>query len=275
MAASAVKFHSKYLADLEEHKHVLWPHPTSRLIVAPERCMHDGHMILFEAPAFVSLRKRYPMITTPVILKAALALMIILHTNHTHAVFLNLEAQRARLPFLRDGFPFVSANEAADVSGPTFGGVLNLVKFQPTQTVLEYLLRIREDQDSLTKYATVPWHELSRQTGHSMEGTLPRVAESVIFNWMPGLGPAALGENPYRHMTVKQTHIRTKLGMLANAGAGGIDGSQILIFLQGAVANMSTLWVERTAQEMKSIALWLGNEDSLQIQVGEFTKHIP
>ncbi|KAJ5677319.1 uncharacterized protein N7477_002952 [Penicillium maclennaniae] len=214
------------------------------------------------------------MLTAPVVLKAALALMIILHTNHTHALFLNLEAQRARLPFLRENLPFESVHEAADVSGPTFGGVLNLVKFEPTETVLEYLTRIQKDQENLTKYANVPWHELSRQTGHPMEDILPVVAESMIFNWMAGLGPAVLGENPYRHMAVTQTHIRTKLGMLASAGAGGKDGGQIVLFFQGALANVSSLWVERAAEEMKNIALWLADETSLQTQVGEFTKHV-
>ena len=96
----------------------------------------------------------------------------------------------------------------------------------------------------------------------------------MIFNWMPGLGPAVPGESSFQNMAVKRTHIRTKLGMLASAGAGGTDGSQIVLFLQGALANMSSLWVERAAQEMKSIALWLAEKSSLYRQVGEFTKHV-
>jgi hypothetical protein len=259
---------------LQNHTQALWPHPTSRLTVSPERAEQDGHVVVFAAPSFIRLQKQYPALTTPVILKAALALMIILHTNHTHALFLNLEAQRARFPFVGENTPLKTIPEAADVAGPTFGGVLNLVAFQPTETVLEYLMRIQSDQKCLTKHASIPWHELSHQTRHSMEDTIPTVAESMIFNWMPGLGPAALGENPFQNMAVKQTHIRTKLGMLASAGAGGADGSQIVLFLQGALANMSSLWVERAAQEMKSIALWLADDSSLHRQVGEFTRHI-
>ncbi|OQE19339.1 hypothetical protein PENFLA_c019G03087 [Penicillium flavigenum] len=49
-------------------------------------------------------------------------------------------------------------------------------------------------------------------------------------------------------------------------GAGGADGSQIVLFLQGALANMSSLWVERAAQEMKSIAQWLAEKSFLYRQ---------
>ncbi|CRG92870.1 hypothetical protein PISL3812_09944 [Talaromyces islandicus] len=211
-AASDIQFHTEYLTDLQDLTQALWPHPTTRLTVSPERVKQDGHVIVFAAPSFIRLQTQYPTLTTPVILKAALALM--------------------------------SIPEAADVAWPTFGGVLNLVPFQPTETVLEYLLQIQS------------------------------VEESMIFNWMPGLGPVALGESPFQNMTVKQTHIRTKLGMLASAGAGGADGSQILLYLQGASANTSSLQVGRAAQEMKSIALWLTDDSSLHRQVGEFTKRI-
>ncbi|KAJ6186396.1 hypothetical protein N7519_007697 [Penicillium mononematosum] len=76
---------------------------------------------------------------------------------------------------------------------------------------------------------------------------------NATFNWMPGLGPAVLGESSFQNMAVKRSHIWTKLGMLANAGAGGADGSQIVLFLQGALANMSSLWVEHAAQETRAL----------------------
>ncbi|KAJ5121351.1 uncharacterized protein N7515_009312 [Penicillium bovifimosum] len=274
VAASGARFHARYLRDLQDHKQVLWPHPTHRLVVSAERAMMDGHVITFAAPSFIRLQRKHPKLTTPIVLKAALALMVILHTNHTHALFLNLEAGRSKFPFVHKTYPFIDAPDAADVAGPTFGGVLNLIAYQPTETVLEYLIRVQEEQRNLTEHAQVPWHDLSQQVGCSMEELLPAVANSLIFNWMPGLGPAILGENPYQNMAVTQTHIRTRLGMLASAGAGGVDGSQIVIFLQGALANMSSMWVERAAEEMKQIALWLAEETSLQMPVMEFIKSV-
>ncbi|KAJ5237898.1 hypothetical protein N7489_007989 [Penicillium chrysogenum] len=220
-------------------------------------------------PSFIGLQRQYPMLTTPVIIKAALALMVILHTNHTRALIMDPEAQRTRFPFIGENTPLKSIPEAANVAGPTFGGVLkvlNLVAFQPTETVLEYLIRIQSDQKNLTKHANVPWHELSHQTSHPIEDIIPAVEESMIFNWVPSLGPAVLGESSFQNMAVKQTYIRTKLGMLANAGAGGADGSQIVLFLQGALANMSSLCVEHAAQEMKSIAQWLAEKSFLYRQ---------
>lgn len=69
-------------------------------------------MVVFAAASFISLQKQYPMLT-PVILKAALALMVILHT-HTHALFLNPEAQRARFSFIGENPPLKSIPEAAN-----------------------------------------------------------------------------------------------------------------------------------------------------------------
>ncbi|KZN84721.1 hypothetical protein EN45_088630 [Penicillium chrysogenum] len=193
-------------------------------------------------PSFIGLQRQYPMLTTPVIIKAALALMVILHTNHTRALIMDPEAQRTRFPFIGENTPLKSIPEAANVAGPTFGG---------------------SDQKNLTKHANVPWHELSHQTSHPIEDIIPAVEESMIFNWVPSLGPAVLEESSFQNMAVKQTYIRTKLGMLANAGAGGADGSQIVLFLQGALANMSSLCVEHAAQEMKSIAQWLAEKSFL------------
>ncbi|KAG2413222.1 hypothetical protein HFD88_002411 [Aspergillus terreus] len=269
-AETAVNVHVEYLHDIHEHVHALWPYPTHQLTVSPERADQDGHIVIFTAPSFVHLRERHPQVTAPVILKAALALLAISHTNHTHALFLNLEANRSTFPFLPSSLAAHTGLEAADVAGPTFSGVLNLIPFQPEQTVLDYLLHIQQVQAMLSAHANVPWYEVFRRLGLPAHEILPQVAESLIFNWMPGLGSAVFGENPFRNMKVAQTHIRTKLGLLASAGAGGPDGSNIVLFLQGAIANCSSVWVEKVAEDWKKIALWLAAEESWALPVARF-----
>lgn len=269
-AETAVNVHVQYLHDIHEHVHALWPYPTHELTVSPERADQDGHIVIFTAPSFVQLRERHPQVTAPVILKAALALLAISHTNHTHALFLNLEANRSTFPFLPSSLAAQTGLEAADVAGPTFSGVLNLIPFQPEQTVIDYLLHIQQVQAMLSAHANVPWYEVFRRLGLPAHEILPQVAESLIFNWMPGLGSAVFGENPFRNMRVAQTHIRTKLGLLASAGAGGPDGSNIVLFLQGAIANCSSVWVEKVADEWKKIALWLAAEESWTLPVARF-----
>ncbi|KAF9890794.1 hypothetical protein FE257_005364 [Aspergillus nanangensis] len=270
-AETSINFHVEYLRDVNQHIHALWPHPTPQLTVSPERSDQNGHMIRFAAPSFVYLREKHPLITAPIILKAALALQVLSHTNHTHAVFLNLEANRSTFPFIPQSLAgYTPFSGAADVSGPTFSGVLNLISLHPSETVLDYLFRVQQDQAKLTAHANVPWYEVFRRLGLPANEVIPRVAESLIFNWMPGLGAAVAGENPFQEMTVAQTHIRTKLGMLASADSNGPDGRNIVLFLQGAVSNRSSIWVERLAYEWKRIALWLAAEDSWGIPVERF-----
>ncbi|GIJ85595.1 hypothetical protein Asppvi_004454 [Aspergillus pseudoviridinutans] len=270
-AQSAVNFHAEYLRDLKEHHHVLWPHPTYHLTVSSERANKDGHLITFSAPSFAGLRRRYPKLTPPIILKAALALLVISRTNHTHAVFLNLEAAREGFPFSPDS---QGSFEAADVAGPTFGGVVNLIAYNPKEPVLDYMMRVQHAQSQLTEHSSVPWYEVFKRLDLPAAATMSEIAESLIFNWVSELGPLMRGRNPFERMTLKQTHIRTKLGMLVNAGAGGPDGSQIIIQLHGALANMSSMWVENAAEELKNIAQWLADERSWSLPVAEFTRHL-
>lgn len=241
------------------------------MTVSPERADLDGHSIVFAAKDFLHLRNNYPQLTAPAILKAALALLVVSHTNHTHALFLNLEANRSGFPFIPDSYSSLGSFDATDVAGPTFTGVLNLIEFLPNETVLDYLSRVQETQIDMTQHACAPWHEVFRHLDCSAGEIIPTVAESLIFNWMPGLGAAALGKNPYSCIEVSQTHIRTKLGMLASAGLGGPGGSQIVLFIQGALSNMSTEAVSRAAEDIKRISLWLAAESSWQKPVRQYT----
>ncbi|KAE8150514.1 hypothetical protein BDV25DRAFT_139749 [Aspergillus avenaceus] len=270
-AKATVRFHVEYLRELRQHYHVLWPHPTPRLTVAPERQKEDGHVTTFVAPSFVRLRDKFPNLTAPIVLKAALALTVVSHTKHTHSVFLNFEANRTRYPFLPASIASqASLQETSDIAGPAFGAVINLIRHNPEETVLDYLTRIQRTQVLLTEHGNVPWYEIFRRLDLPAHDILPTIAESLILNWMPGLGAAVLGENPFQHMTVLQTHIRTKMGMLVNASATGPDGSHIVLLLQGALANMSTREISRVADEIKRISLWLADEETWSMRVGQF-----
>jgi hypothetical protein len=147
--------------------------------------------------------------------------------------------------------------------------VLNLLAYNPTESALDFLLRVHRDQASLTAHASVPWHTVFHRLNLSAD-ILPSIAESLIFNWMPGLGAALSDTNPYQNMEILQTHIRTKLGLLASAAAGGPDGTHILLLLHGALANTSTVWVQRAAEQWKRIALWLADEGSWHKPVSGF-----
>ncbi|KAI9826481.1 MAG: hypothetical protein M1819_007330 [Sarea resinae] len=271
-ALGAVAYHMTHLRTLLEHKHALWPLSTPTLTVAPERASIDGHFTTFSAPGILSLRRTHPALTATVVLKAATALLALYHTKHSHALFVNLEAARSHFPFIPTSLSAVGNFEAADVAGPTFNAVLNIVTIHPGETVLQFLHRMQGTQTDLIRHANAPWHEIARQIGPPAGDLLPQVADSLIFNWMPGLGAAAGGMNPRAHMQVMQVCIRTKLGMLVNAGMGGKDGSQIVLHLQGALANTSTEGIQWVAEGLEKISTWLAEKDSWDQPVETFTE---
>ncbi|KAA8648694.1 hypothetical protein EYZ11_010267 [Aspergillus tanneri] len=201
----------------------------------------NGHDVATAASNIpVSVRR-----PTPVILKAALALLAISHTNHTHAVILNLGAISSHFPFI----PFIPASLGEQT-----------LDMDPSES---------QDQHSAESSTSSP-----STPGDNPGVTAAHPARSIFIQCpmllsrlccMLGLGAAALDEKnsyPFQNMTVMQIHIRTNLGMPAHAGAGGEDGSCTEMFLRGVVANCSSMWVERVADEWKNIALWLAEEES-------------
>ncbi|KAJ5771746.1 hypothetical protein N7520_002275 [Penicillium odoratum] len=260
-AKAAVRYHTKQLIDLREHYNVLWPKPTQELVVSPERAPHDGHMISFSAPSFIALQQKYSKITPPIILQSALALVAMAHTDYSHALFISIQAARSRFPFLPNLDSSIQSFEAADVTGPTFNAALKLITLHPGETALQYLQRMQVAQMELTKYPSAPLHEVFRHLGLSSAQIVPAIANSLLFNWVPGLAAQVFGSNPFQHTTI-QPHLRTRVGLLANAGSGGADGSQIVIWLHGAIANTSTALAESVAEIWKQASLWLVNEEN-------------
>lgn len=268
-AENVIAFHVNYLRDLKEHYHVLWPHPTYQLVVTPERNDLDGHLLTFPAPALLHLCQTHSFLTPSVVIKSALALLVISRTNHSHAFFLSFEGARSKFPF---AVGRRAADDVMDVAGPVFNAVGNLVAFQPKETVLDFLNRMQHDQNQLSQYATVPWREVLPRIGCTEEA-FSLAAESLLYNWMPGLSALAAGGAPFENMRMMQVHIRAKLGMLMNA-AMTQDGTGVVFFLQGSLANRSTLWTERFGEELKNICLWLAAEQSWSMQTGDFVHSI-
>jgi hypothetical protein len=110
---------------------------TGALFVNPDRaqlnppgktCLDtNGINLSFEIPGIKEFRRQHPQITAPVIAKAAHAMMNMLYTGYTHAIFMLPEAIR-KFPNVPD---FLARNidiDCADVTGPACAFGLNLVK---------------------------------------------------------------------------------------------------------------------------------------------------
>ena len=271
-ATAAVAHLTNYLRPLYKKQHALWPRSTPTLITAPEREFVDGHVLTFPAPGIISLCRKHLEITTPAVIKAATALLIMHHTKHTHALFSHLEAQRARFPFVPSSVSLLGDFDAADVAGPTISGVIDLLALRPDETVLQFIRRVQDEQTQLTQFAGVPWHEVVSQLGSSVEDVLLQATDTFIFNWMPGLSAKAGGRNPHSHIKVEQIHIRTRLGMVFSVEMGGSDGSQVVMLLHGSLSNMSTNGITSVGEEVRRIILWLVESESWDLPVEDFKK---
>lgn len=257
VASAAVRYHASKLKDLRQHCHALWPRPAELMVISPERAPHNGHLVTFSAPGLLVLQEQYRDLTPPIVLKAALALVAMSHTHRTHAIIASPEAARSEFPFLPAAYTELRSLEAADVAGPTFNASVSLVHLEPGETSLQYIQRMRTAALELTKYPSVPWHEVFKALGLSASQILPAACNSLLFNYMPGLAAQTFGDNPLRNMAVTEMHVRTVVGMLANAGAGGPEGSQVVLWLHGTVANTSTVLAEQLAEDWKQATLWL------------------
>ena len=188
VAENAIAYHVSYLRNVKDHCHSVWPNPMARLTVMPERAFESGHLVTFEIPALLQLNKSHPEITAQVLVRAAFALLVISHTNHSHAFFMSFEASRSRYPFLSPASS--QKSDAIDVAGPTLGAVLNLIAFEPEETVLGYLSRVQRESAELSQHFPVPFHEVLDRL-ECDDDVFLRAANSMIFNWMPGLGALA------------------------------------------------------------------------------------
>ncbi|KAI6348247.1 hypothetical protein MCOR25_010828 [Pyricularia grisea] len=236
---SSINWHAKYLDGIGGHvERALWPPiPARGEIDQTGRGYPDGVHYTFHAPEIVALRKAHPSISPPVILKSALALLNVWHTGHTHALFASCEDGRTRWPFMPPMPNHQSGifADAQDVAGPTIQFVTNLVKIDPTERVLDFLHRMQDDQNNLTKHAFAPWPELERAVGVPRD-TIQRVFTTMKFNWVPGFGAQAQMDRamePFPSLRILAAVARWRIGLLCRLGLGGVNSDVVAMHLMG------------------------------------------
>lgn len=270
-ARAGTKWHLTRLKTIASHKKALWPPTPNRSKYDPTvQETEDGYQTSFEAPKIPLLRKANPNLTAVIILKAALALLNIHRTGHTHALFANLEAARTSFPFLPKSLQDTGKWEATDVAGPTISSAINLIPItNPSETVLDFLARMQEDQKNLTKYASTPWREIMSSLSLNNKDTgdlIPQVTTTQIFNWVPGFGTT--GTDPYANFRLVNAVVRPLIGLAVNAGLGGEKGCTVFLHLRGDAMGVGEL--RRFAGELERIVLWVCEGANWGRKVGEF-----
>jgi hypothetical protein len=269
-ARAGTKWHLKRLKNIASHKKALWPQIPQRSKYDPTaQDSEDGYQFSFEAPDIPKLRKEHTNLTAIVVLKAALALLNIHKTGHTHALFSNLEAARTNFPFLPKSVEATGQWEATDVAGPTIESVINLIPINPSETILDFLQKMQEDQLNLTKYASTPWREIMASLGEAGK-MIPEVNTTQIFNWVPGFGTT--GTNPYDNFRMVNAVVRPQVGLAVNAGLGGEKSTTIFLHLRGDALTVEEL--QELAKELERITVWITKLENWEREVGGFKESL-
>jgi hypothetical protein len=144
-----------------------------------------------QLPSLNALRSSLPGLTSAVIVKAALALLNVHYTSHTHAIFRSMEAARGSLPFLpADLLPYLDIN-CADLAEPCWQMVVELIEVRRDESLGSFLARLQDEQTYLTKYANAPMLEIMKALGTNEDGTgvgdmIPDIPWRKSFNWARG-----------------------------------------------------------------------------------------
>ncbi|EMC95189.1 hypothetical protein BAUCODRAFT_123657 [Baudoinia panamericana UAMH 10762] len=276
-ASLDVDWHVKRLSQIHLHRKALYP--AARIARQYITESPDGLEYGFDAPALLQLKQRHPHITASVVLKAAMALVNITRTNHTHALFSNFEAARSSFPFwpgtLRNlagghsGSAPIGELDASDVAGPTMSAVTNLIEIRREEHTINFLNRLQAEQAELTKRAHAPWLRIIEKLnalhpGKAAGEMLHQTHGTQFLSWVPGF----LGD--YDNVKVAQLAIRCAIGVLLVAGLGGPQATTYMIVLRWDVANYSRAQTQAFVEDVEKAVHWLLNKTNWDMPVNEF-----
>lgn len=299
IAQQGINFHATHLRDITSHrKAASWPpqrapdwllgsrrgwvppadaaaqgfsNPTGEPLESPERRSDGGSAPVSwrgELPGLNAFRAGVPGLTNPVIAKAALALLNVRHTGDTHALFSSLDAGRAALPFVPVSLGAAVADiNPADMPGPMFQRLANLIRVDPAETLGDYLLRVQELQEGQTRHCHAPLNAICEELGPEAAEMVLDTCRRQVFNWVPGLG--AMDKNPFKNLELLDSRTRADIGLVIFAGTGGKAGQDFVLRVIWDDSNFIRAEVESWLREYRAVIEWVVSGGK-ERRVGEF-----
>lgn len=263
-ATASVKYHVQRLANLSIHSKGLYP-PA----VIPRRATTDNPDsmdFLVNTPGLIDFRKIYPEILAFVILKAAIAIVNVCQTGHTHALFNNFEAGRDRFPFIPQSLEAIHPEtfESSDINGPIMQGVCNLIEVSGKEKTVDFLRRLQDEQAQLTLHAHAPLRRVLDELTVMDKGagdTMVEVHRSQFLTWLPGL----LGE--YENLRIAQIAIRPVAGLVIAAALTGPSASTYAISMRQDMANYSRDLTTAFIKDIELALVWLTTLDKSELLI--------
>lgn len=264
-ARAATMYHVRKLQGLAQHKEHIFP-PAGRPLQI-EDGKPDGYMHTFSASGVHRLCQQHPRLAPSLVIKAATALFLLSVTGHTHAIFPHVEGGRDQFPFLPRSMAKAANLQASDIGGQLFQSVLNIVSLNPSETTLDFLTRLQDEQVTQTKYASAPWKEIMRGLDQESAALFPTLATNCFFNW---LGSNIQGANAYTNIELLEAFIRRDVATFVNNASmvGGKDGDKIMLHLRGSVWSIEEL--RGFAEQIGAATAWLTDGKNWSRPVEEF-----
>lgn len=272
-----VDWHVRRLSDLHLHRKALYP--PAKVPRRGTTADPDGWDYGFDAPQLLNLKKHHPHITASVVLKAAMALVNITRTQHTHALFSNFEAARSTLPFWPDTLRHLPANnntslaelDASDVAGLTMNTVTNLIPVHRPESAISFLNRLQSEQAELTKHAHAPWRRImagldALHPDENAGDMLPETHQTQFLTWVPGF------LDDYENIRVARIAIRSALGLVFVGKLGGPRATTYMFSLRWDVANSSKEETERFVKDIERAVMWLLEHGNWDLPIGTFLR---
>ncbi|KAK6071130.1 AMP-binding enzyme [Seiridium cupressi] len=268
-AQASVAFHAARLVDVAAHHAAALYPPISRARARDARACDRAHKPLqanyhtewIPLSPFEVIRQRHG-IQPSVVVKAAIALFNARKTGHTHALFSSLESNRSRFSsFLPTGV--VVAQEGADVAGPTYMPVIDVVSIPRNEPVSSFVRRLADDGALLTRHAAAPWYALREAIAPEAGPLIPEIVAAQVFNWLGPIG----GGGAFEKIELVDAMVRPKIGVRVMAGESREKG-EIFLWVDGD--GFGTLnEFKSITHEATQIVRWLVDEGNWDKEVGE------
>lgn len=207
-------------------------------------------------------------IDTPQILRAALAVITVRHTQQPYALFCQSQGGRNTWPFMpawqADRMP-----STMQVAGPTVQTALIKAHVREEETILDLLTRLQSEQEDTTRHVFAPWEQVISSLNDLCAGEGDFVAAQLpwgrqVFNWLPYY----VGENEYKALQKVQFESRVDCFLCWN----GVPRSQTSVLLQ-ATWDDAQLYLDEVEGMMGEIARLAENfakSENWQRAVGDF-----
>ena len=263
-AQNSVAFHVDRLRGIHSLQKTLWP---------PQRCAdwgigNDGterdhidgdHGLVgmigiskeIQLCDLVELRLKH--VSTPVLFKAACAILTWQASGESEVLFANSQAGR-QWPFLDESIARYLPNPVT-IAGSTLSMVTNRIQINGSEEVGSFLLRLEEEQRLLTKHCHAPISQITTQLTPEDVATF-QAARRQILNWNPNIAAITRSSNSPDDIQLVDIQGFTRSILEWHCGIAGSETAVVLARWDGAQLSKTKVegWVDNFTNALRWVA---------------------